>query len=78
MARTKGSKGLKPAQLDQIRLGLKIGMTQRQIADRLGVTIQAISAAKRRMEKDGSLDQMPLGADLVVALFERASNGPIS
>lgn len=76
MARTKGSKGLSKQKHDMIRVGLKLGIQQKDIAILIGVTKAAVSAAKKRMQADGTIECIPFDSDVIQRLFEElARNG---
>lgn len=75
MARTPGAKGLSQYQLDTIRVGVKLGRPQAEIARVLGRTKQAVHQAKKRMEREGTIDIIPFDLSLIEALFEGSKNG---
>lgn len=74
MARTAGAKGLTKHKLDIIRVGLKFGIQQKDIAQAMGVTKAAVSAAKKRMEADGTLDTIPFDQDVIRDLFLKVAS----
>lgn len=75
MARTRGAKGLTQYQLDTIRVGVKLGKPQAEIARILGRTKQAVHQAKKRMEGEGTIDQIPFDLSLIEKLFDGGRNG---
>ncbi|MEY8798954.1 MarR family transcriptional regulator [Leisingera sp. XS_AS12] len=75
MARTPGAKGLTPHQLDVIRVGVKLGKKQAEIARILGRTKQAIHQAKKRMEAEGTIETIPFDLSLIEQLFDGGRHG---
>jgi len=69
MARTKGATELTSFELDQIRVGFKLGLRIHDIARATGRYRDTISKAKKEMLKNGSLDTLPLDRDVIAKMI---------
>lgn len=69
MARTKGATELTAYELDQIRVGFKLGLRIQDIARATGRYRDTISKAKKEMIENGTLDALPLDRDVIASMI---------